>query len=156
MYLKFFVLSLSLSFIAQAASPELAVRKFIRDKYFKGEEKTLSVIQDKNVPIQLYRVRPMKSEGGWTVMVDENGESREADKTSFKSFLGSLEKGLTKLKISKDSNEAVKISNGLINHLTSARRNVKCAEESKQLNCELSILEGEFAGQKASLKFAVK
>ena len=159
MYLKFIVLSLSMSIVAQAAAPEIAVRKFVSDKYFKGTEKTLSVSEDKNMPFmsaRLYRVRPMKGEGGWTVLVDESGDARETDKTSLKSFLRSLEKGFEKVKLSSESKDAVKISNSLINHLTSGRRDVNCKDYKGQINCELSILEGQFIGQKASLGFDVK
>lgn len=159
MFLKFIFLSLSLSYVAHASAPEIAVRKFVSDKYFKGADKTLSVNEDKNMPFlsaHLYRVRPMKGESGWTVLVDETGTARETDKTSLKSFLQSLEKGFEKVKLSSDPKESVKISNGLINHLTSGRRDVNCKDEKGQINCELSILEGQFAGQKASLGFDAK
>lgn len=145
-----------MSFLAEASAPEIAVRKFISDKYYKGADKTLSAIEDRNLPFlsaRLYRVRPMKGEGGWTVLVDESGNSRETDKSSLKSFLSSLKTGFEKVKLSGESQEAVKISNALINHLTSGKRDVKCKEESGQMNCVLSVLEGQFSGQKASLVF---
>ncbi len=157
--LKYFVIGLSFISLAYAAVPELAVKKFVQEKYFKGAETTLNVLEDKSIPFasaRLYRVRPMRGEGGWTILVDANGKSVEANKTSLKSFLKSLESGLAKVKFSDDSNEAVKISNGLLNHLSTGRRNVHCSDGKTQKKCELSFSEGNFSGQKSSLVFDLK
>lgn len=153
MYLKLFIL-LAMTSLAHAATPEQSAKEFVQKKHFQGAETMLTVIEDKSITFSrahLYRVRPLKSKGGWTVLVLESGESVEADKSSLSAFLKSIEKGLAKVTIS-DPKDMVKVSNGLLNHLSTSQRSVKCSEKK----CELEFTEGEFAGQKASLAVDAK
>jgi hypothetical protein len=150
-YSKIFFFTALLSLPVMAAT-DISVRKFIQKKYLNGKASTLSVSEDDRM--KLYRVREITGNRGWTVVADKSGKVSEVDKSALVPFLKSLGPAFQSVKFqSKDNSEATKISNTLLNHLSTAQRTVECAPQGKLTLCGISFSEGELADQKAELLF---
>ncbi len=142
---------------AFAASHD-SIRQHIQKKYLNGQNQSLVIDEDEKIPFSnshLFRVRT--DTRGWTVLSDKNGNIVDVNKSGLKPFLHSLETALLKMKFkTKDKSEAVKISHTLMNHLSTARRNVACVPSGEITSCEISFAEGQLAQQKAQLIFDFK
>ncbi len=156
----FFITLCLLSLPVIAEIKEKAVKNFVQKQYFQSRNTPLIISADKNIPFSgsgLYRVRDLSSHRGWTVWADEKGNVVESKKTNLKNFLRSLAPGFVKMKFTKSGkDEAQRISQALLDHLGTSRRQVNCHEENERILCDLTLLEDPFAGEKATLKFGFK
>ena len=88
---------------------------------------------------------------------DGKGKVIEVSTWEQRTFFKSISPGLVRMKFSgKDNDEAVRISNALLNHLGTARKDVSCKTELDRAVCQLSFAEGPFSSQKTVLKFDFK
>lgn len=148
---KLFLVLIFLSASLSASTVEDSVRAHITKKF---RVKSIILNEDRSLPFSgshLFRVRDLTGSRGWTVLVDEKGRVKDVNKNSLKTFLRSLETGLKSMNMK--SGDEVRITNGLLNHLTTARRSVSCHPEKALTLCDVGIPEGNLAGQSVKLLF---
>ncbi len=145
---------------AYAGVEEKSIKNYIQKIYFKSRKTPLTLQPDKSIPFassHLFHVRDISSHRGWTVWADEKGRVVEVSTWEVRSFFKSISPGLARMKfIKKDNNEAARISNALLNHLGTSRKEVICRTELERAVCHISFSEGTFASQKNVLKFDFK
>ncbi len=143
-----------------AGFEEKTVKKFLQDKYFHSRSIPLILKADGSIPFvnsKLFRVQDVSTHRGWTVWANDIGRVIEIKKGNVKSFFSSLAPGLVHISFSlRNSSEAKRIGNGLLNHLGTSQRVIDCQSEIDSSTCELFFTEGPYKSQKISLKFDFK
>lgn len=160
MFRKLFLLILCFfTLSASAGTEEKIIKTYIQKQYFKSRKTPLTLQKDNSIPFassHIFRVRDISSHRGWTMWADESGRVVEVNTRELRTFFKSISQGLGRMKFSKKKGEAVRISNALLNHLGTSRKEVICKEEPERTICQLSFTEGPFASQKTVLKFDFK
>lgn len=149
-----------MTFSVSAGVEEKSIRNYIQKTYFKSRKTPLTLQPDKSIPFassRIYRVRDLSSHRGWTIWADGKGKVIEVGIWDQRTFFKAISPGLVRMKFSgKDNDEAIRISNALLNHLGTSRKEVSCKTELERAVCQLSFTEGPFASQKTVLKFDFK